>query len=90
MGEKKSSPLFNFLNSINFDKNDLSEETTFDKEYNPFIINRFNYHSIPAWLVSTIKRVPIIFDMDDWETERQKARKQSASPTCSLKEAYFA
>ena len=33
-----------------------------------FIVNRFNYHAIPAWLVSMVKNIPFIFDMDDWET----------------------
>jgi len=34
---------------------------------NVFIVNRFNYHAIPVWLVSQIKKIPFIFDMDDWE-----------------------
>ena len=40
-----------------------------------FIINRFNYHTIPAWIVSKIKRVPIIFDMDDWEAREGRGSK---------------
>ena len=34
---------------------------------NIFIVNRFNYHTIPAWLVSKLNRLCLIFDMDDWE-----------------------
>ncbi len=38
------------------------------KANNPiFIINRFNYHTIPVWILSKIKKIPFIFDMDDWE-----------------------
>jgi glycosyltransferase involved in cell wall biosynthesis len=36
-----------------------------------FVINRFNYHSIPAWLVALFKNIPIVFDMDDWESREQ-------------------
>ncbi|MBL7069181.1 MAG: glycosyltransferase [Candidatus Omnitrophica bacterium] len=32
-----------------------------------FIINRFNYHTLPGLLVSMIKKSPFVFDMDDWE-----------------------
>ncbi|MFH1519729.1 MAG: glycosyltransferase [Candidatus Omnitrophota bacterium] len=32
-----------------------------------FIINRFNYHVVPAWFVSKFRKVPSVFDMDDWE-----------------------
>ena len=32
-----------------------------------FIINRFNYHTIPAWLTAKLRNIPFIFDMDDWE-----------------------
>lgn len=32
-----------------------------------FIINRFNYHTVPAWLVSKFRKIPFVFDMDDWE-----------------------
>lgn len=37
---------FDFLNSINYDKNDMTlDEPEFIKEYNPFIINRsLSYH----------------------------------------------
>ncbi len=40
-----------------------------------FIINRFNYHSIPAWLVSMFKKIPFIFDMDDWEARESSGSK---------------
>ena len=33
-----------------------------------YIINRFNYHTIPAWLTAKLRSIPFIFDMDDWET----------------------
>ncbi len=33
-----------------------------------FIVNRFNYHTLPVWLISQLKKIPFIFDMDDWET----------------------
>ncbi len=32
-----------------------------------FIVNRFNYHTLAAWLASKAKNVPCVFDMDDWE-----------------------
>ncbi len=32
-----------------------------------FVINRFNYHTIPAWLVAKLRNTPFVFDMDDWE-----------------------
>ena len=32
-----------------------------------FVVNRFNYHTIPAWMISRIRKLPLIFDMDDWE-----------------------
>jgi len=36
-----------------------------------FLINRFNYHSIPAWLTAIRKRIPVVFDMDDWEAREK-------------------
>lgn len=42
MIEKKINPVFEFLNSINSNKRDLIEECILtEKDYNPFIINRF-------------------------------------------------
>ncbi|MCF7907313.1 MAG: glycosyltransferase [Candidatus Omnitrophica bacterium] len=38
-----------------------------EKDKPIFIVNRFNYHTIPAWLVSKLKKIPLVFDMDDWE-----------------------
>ena len=32
-----------------------------------FIVNRFNYHTIPVWIISFFRKIPFIFDMDDWE-----------------------
>lgn len=32
-----------------------------------FIINRFNYHAVSTGLAAFFKKVPFIFDMDDWE-----------------------
>jgi len=32
-----------------------------------FVVNRFNYHSLCVWLVSLFKKIPYVFDMDDWE-----------------------
>lgn len=40
-----------------------------------FIVNRFNYHAVSAWLVSKIKKVPFIFDMDDWEAREEQGSK---------------
>lgn len=40
-----------------------------------FIVNRFNYHSIPAWLVSVFKNIPVVFDMDDWEAREGSGSK---------------
>ena len=47
------------------------------KETKPLIliINRFNYHTIPAWLVSMVKKIPFIFDMDDWEAREGSGSK---------------
>ena len=36
-----------------------------------FIINRFNYHSIAAWTAAFCKNIPMVFDMDDWESSEQ-------------------
>ncbi|MFC1514911.1 glycosyltransferase [Candidatus Omnitrophota bacterium] len=38
-----------------------------DKKRCVFVINRFNYHTLPSWLCSFFLRNPVIFDMDDWE-----------------------
>ncbi len=47
------------------------------KEAKPltFIINRFNYHTIPSWLVAEIRKIPFVFDMDDWEVREAKGSK---------------
>jgi glycosyltransferase involved in cell wall biosynthesis len=36
-----------------------------------FIINRFNYHALSPWVVSKLKKIPYIFDMDDWEAREK-------------------
>lgn len=40
-----------------------------------FIINRFNYHAIPAWLVAGLRGRPFVFDMDDWEAREGRGSK---------------
>ncbi|MFC1576678.1 glycosyltransferase [Candidatus Omnitrophota bacterium] len=40
-----------------------------------FVINRFNYHALSPWLVSLLKGIPLIFDMDDWEARENKGSK---------------
>ena len=37
------------------------------KKNSVFVVSRFNYHSLPAWLASFIRNNPCVFDMDDWE-----------------------
>lgn len=39
----------------------------FPKKNYIFVVNRFNYHTLPSWLSSLTRRNPCIFDMDDWE-----------------------
>ena len=40
-----------------------------------FIINRFNYHAIPAWAAASLRNIPFIFDMDDWEARESRGSK---------------
>ena len=40
-----------------------------------FIVNRFNYHTIPAWLAAELRGRPLIFDMDDWEAREGRGSK---------------
>ena len=40
-----------------------------------FIINRFNYHTIAPWLISAVRGIPVIFDMDDWEAREAPGSK---------------
>ena len=40
MQEKDNNVRFRFINSINFNKEDLSEDPDLDKDYNPFFINK--------------------------------------------------
>ena len=40
-----------------------------------FIVNRFNYHTIPAWLAAELRGRPFIFDMDDWEAREGRGSK---------------
>ncbi|MDP8297652.1 MAG: glycosyltransferase [Candidatus Orphnella occulta] len=37
-----------------------------------FVVNRFNYHAIPAWLVAELRGIPFVFDMDDWEARESR------------------
>jgi len=39
------------------------------------VVNRFNYHALSAWLVSKIKKIPFVFDMDDWEARESAGSK---------------
>ncbi|MFH1791625.1 MAG: glycosyltransferase, partial [Candidatus Omnitrophota bacterium] len=39
-----------------------------------FVINRANYHSLPAMLAARKAGVPYIFDMDDWEAREDTGR----------------
>lgn len=39
-----------------------------------YIVNRFNYHALSVWFLSWKKKIPIIFDMDDWEAREDLGR----------------
>lgn len=41
MKPKKTNPLFDILNSINYSKENLFVDAEFEREYNPYIINKF-------------------------------------------------
>ncbi len=45
------------------------------KDNTVFIINRFNYHTIAPWLISAVRGIPVIFDMDDWEAREAPGSK---------------
>jgi hypothetical protein len=43
--QEKDNDRFRFINSINFTKEDLSEDPDLDKDYNPYFINKsLSYH----------------------------------------------
>jgi len=54
-----------------------------------FIINRFNYHTIPAWLAAKLRSAPFIFDMDDWEARENRGSKAEYFSRLFAKESRF-
>ncbi len=35
-----------------------------------FVVNRFNYHTFVPWGQSLLRKIPYVFDMDDWEARQ--------------------
>jgi len=54
-----------------------------------FVVNRFNYHAVSAWLASKIKKVPFIFDMDDWEARESAGSKSERLCRLFAKQSRF-
>jgi len=60
-----------------------------EAEKSVFIINRFNYHTIPAWLVAKLRNIPFIFDMDDWEARESRGSKAEYLSRLFAKKSMF-
>lgn len=59
--EEEEKDKWRFINSINFDKKDLSADPDFDKDYNSYFINRsLSYHKDTLPLADTLNRYPDI------------------------------
>jgi len=54
-----------------------------------FIVNRFNYHTMPVWLAAKFKNIPFIFDVDDWEASESRRSKAEYLSRLFAKESMF-